>query len=218
MLTPLGKAGQGQRAVHVQHDAAAQTWFWQHFERHLGQQPQAAETACHQARNVVACDVLHDFSAETQVLAKTGDDPCAQQARGVNQQRNVVALQAQLLERWCHVRDLADARVVIAKQHEDGVFVVTARLGQLHQPPDIEIQQAHRVVLLHAARTGGLDLLHGLVADLKTVVVFGNGKRPVIARSLHVGKERFVGWQRTQDPVTLLEQVQVGNPPHIHLR
>ncbi len=78
LLTPLGKAGQGQRAVHVQHDAAAQTWFWQHFERHLGQQPQAAETACHQARNVVACDVLHDFSAETQVLAKTGDDPCAQ--------------------------------------------------------------------------------------------------------------------------------------------
>ncbi len=130
----------------------------------------------------------------------------------MNQQRDVVALQAQLLERRRHVRDLADARVVIAKQHKDGVFVVTARLGQFHQPPDIEIQQAHGVVLLHAARTGGLDLLNSLVADLKTVVVFGDGKRPMVARSLHVGKERFVGWQRTQDPVTLLEQVQSEIP------
>ena len=57
------------------------------------------------------------------------------------------------------MRDLADTRVVVTKEHEDGVVVEALLLGQFHQAADVEVQQTHGIELLHAARTSLLHLL-----------------------------------------------------------
>lgn len=115
-----------------------------------------------------------------------------QHPRGMDQQRYVVAFQPQLFKRGGHVGDLADAGVVVAEEHENRVVVVAARFGDLHQPADVEVQQAHGVVLLQAAGTGGLDLFQGQVLGLEAVVVPGDGERAVVAGGLQVGEERLV--------------------------
>ncbi|MNQ72764.1 hypothetical protein D3C85_874760 [compost metagenome] len=52
--------------------------FWQHFEGNFGDQPEAAVTAGHQARQVVAGDVFHHLATEAQQLALPCDDPRAE--------------------------------------------------------------------------------------------------------------------------------------------
>ena len=143
--------------------------------------------------------------------------PRAQQPRRMNQQRHVVAFQSQLIEGRLHVVDIGNARIVITKHHEDGVVVITACLGHLHETTDIEIQQPCRIVLLDAARASGLHLFQRSIDDLETVIVLGNGEGTVVARGLDVGEEGLVLRQVTQQLVGLLEQIQVGNTPHIHI-
>ena len=116
------------------------------------------------------------------------------------------------------MRDLADAGVVVAEEDENGVVVEALFLGQLHQAPDVEVQQAHRVVLLDAARACLLYLFQRQVEGLEAVVVLGNGERAVVAGGLQVSEERFVPGQCAKDARTLLEEIQVGDAPHVHLR
>ena len=113
--------------------------------------------------------------------------------------------------------DLADAGVVVAEEHENRVVVVAARLGDLHQAADVEVQEAHGVVLRKAPGTGGLDRFQGQVLSLEAVVVLGNGERAVVAGGLQVGEERLVPGYGAQQAVAFLEQVEVGDAPDVHL-
>ena len=49
LLTPFGQCVQCLVSVHLQAKARALTGSWQHFQRHLGEQAQAAETGDHQS-------------------------------------------------------------------------------------------------------------------------------------------------------------------------
>src|SRR5699024_6443986 len=50
----------------------------QYLHRYFGNYPELAEAGRHQAGQVVACDVLHDFTAKEQPRALTSDDPGAE--------------------------------------------------------------------------------------------------------------------------------------------
>ncbi|MNO82325.1 hypothetical protein D3C76_735980 [compost metagenome] len=115
-------------------------------------------------------------------------------------------------------RDLRDTGVMVTKQHKDGVVVVATGLGDFHQATDVEVQQAHGVVLLDTARSCGLDFLEGRVLDLESIIGLGDREGTMVASSLYIRKERFVLGQRLQELVGLLEQVQIGNAPDIHHR
>ena len=136
----------------------------------------------------------------------------------MDQQRHMVALDAQLFEGRRHVRQLGDARVVVAEHHEDGVVVPATRLGDLHQAADVEVQQAHGLVLGLDHRTELAHFRFRAVADLEAVVILGNGEGAVVAGGLDVGEERLVLRHRLQQQIGFLEQAEIGNAPHIHMR
>ena len=136
----------------------------------------------------------------------------------MDQQRNVIALEPQLFVCRQHVRNLSDARVVVAKHDEDGVVVPAAFLRNLHQAADVEIQKADRVVLRHAAGTGALHLFQRQIEGFEAVVLLGYGERTMVTRRLDIGKEGLALPLLSQQPVTFLEQVQIGDSPHIHHR
>src|SRR3546814_6470359 len=106
--------------------------------------------------------LLFVFKQKTAYELRISDwssDVCSSRSLGrMDQQRNVIALEPQLFVCRQHVRNLGDARVVVAKHDEDGVVVPAAFLRNLHQAADVEIQKADRVVLRHAAGTGALHL------------------------------------------------------------
>ena len=78
LLAPFREAQQGAFAVHFQADAQGLSRFGQDLERDFGDHAKRAVAAGHQARQVVAGDVFHDFATEAQMLAVPGDDPCSE--------------------------------------------------------------------------------------------------------------------------------------------
>ncbi len=78
LLAPLGELQQRAVEVDFQTQAGAQAWLGQDLERDFGEYAEATEAAGHQARQVVAGDVLHHLATETQMLALAGDDPRAE--------------------------------------------------------------------------------------------------------------------------------------------
>ncbi len=78
LLAPLGELEQRALEIDFQTQAGAQARLGQHLERDFGEYAEATEAAGHQARQVVAGDVLHHLATETQVLALAGDDPRAE--------------------------------------------------------------------------------------------------------------------------------------------
>src|SRR5690606_10574981 len=78
LLAPFGELEQGLVYRQLQAQVMAAPRLGQYLHRDFGNYPELAEAGRHQAGQVVACDVLHDFAAKAQQLALTGDDPGAE--------------------------------------------------------------------------------------------------------------------------------------------
>ena len=97
------------------------------------------------------------------------------------------------------------AVVVVAKEYKNRVLEIAAVFCHLHELANIKIQQAHGIVLGSSLESMRYDFLLGHVINLKTLIILGNGKGPVICGGLDVGKKRALLRLLCQNPVNLPE-------------
>ncbi len=104
---------------------------------------------------------------------------------------------------------------MVAKYYKNCVLKITTVFGHLEELANVKIQQAHGIILGRTLEAMLRYFFFRQVIYLKTLVLLGNSKRPVICSCLYVGKERTVLRLTGQHPVNLPEQSQVGNTPNI---